>query len=284
MLALILGCIIGIIVLALRSEGLSVVFLDVGQGDAILISQGSQQILIDGGRDGKLLLEKLGAHIPFWDRNIEIVIMTHPDADHIAGLVDGLRAYKVETIIKTDVESDSQVYKTLAGDIEKENAQVIEAVAGEKIKLPKGGELEILYPLAKDIVVDKNETNSASVVAKLSYGKNEFLFTGDLPSEQESMLIGDPLVQNSRENDYLRVLKVGHHGSKYSTSDILLDALKSKDAIISVGAHNTYGHPNQEIIDRLLHRGINTFRTDKSGDIKYSCKNQEINCVISVEK
>lgn len=285
MLALILGCIIGIILLALRREGLSVVFLDVGQGDSILISQGSTQILIDGGRDGRLLLEKLGKHIPFWDRSIETVIMTHPDADHIAGIVELLKTYQIETIIQTDVESDSQIYLALKEGIENENAQIVEAVAGEKIKLPKGGEMDVLYPLTKDVVIDKKETNNASVVTKLIYGRNEFIFTGDLPSEQEGDImkssivpLGDELAQESR------VLKVSHHGSKYASSDGFLDLLKPKDAIISVGAHNQYGHPNQETLDRLLKYHANIVRTDQSGDIIYDCKNQESVCVMTVQK
>lgn len=279
MLLAILGCIVWAAVLfEKRQSGLSVTFFDVGQGDAVLISQGSQQILIDGGRDGSLLLEKLGKAIPFWDRTIETVIATHPDADHIAGLVDVAKAYKIGSVIETDMKSDSQTYKAWEDAIDKEGSERIEALAGEKVILKNGAELDILFPFSEITEVDEKNSNAASVVARLIYGENSFLFTGDLPIEQELELV-DKKTELSSD-----VFKVGHHGSKYSTSEKFLDAVKSKDAIISVGAHNTYGHPNQEITDRLSHRGINILRTDKSGDIGYKCANKESTFAMSVEK
>ncbi len=279
MLLLMLTCIVWIVVLfERRQSGLKVTFFDVGQGDAILISQGSQQVLIDGGRDGSLLLEKLGKAIPFWDRTIETVIATHPDADHIAGLVDAAKAYEIGSVIETNMKSDSQTYRAWEEAIAKEGSEKIEALSGEKIILKDGVELDVFYPFFQITDTDEKNSNAKSVVVRLSFGENSFLFTGDLPSEQESELVDKKMELNSD------VLKISHHGSKYSTSEKFLDVVKSKDAIISVGAHNTYGHPNQEIIDRLLRRGINVLRTDKSGDIEYVCKNKNVNCVLSVEK
>lgn len=279
MLLVILGCVVWAVVLfEHRQFGLSVTFFDVGQGDAILISQGSQQILIDGGRDGNLLLEKLGKAIPFWDRTIETVIATHPDADHIAGLVDVAKAYKIGSVIETYMQSDSQVYRAWEDAIGKEGSERVEALAGEKIILKDGAELSILFPFNNISNADEKNSNATSVVAKLSYGENKFLFTGDLPSEQEAELVDK---KSELSSD---VLKVGHHGSKYSTSEKLLDVVSPKEAIISVGAHNTYGHPNQEIVDRLSHRGINILRTDKSGSIEYKCANKDYSCVLNVEK
>ncbi len=279
MLLVILGCVVWAVVLfEHRQFGLSVTFFDVGQGDAILISQGSQQILIDGGRDGNLLLEKLGKAIPFWDRTIETVIATHPDADHIAGLVDVAKAYKIGSVIETDMKSDSQTYRAWEDMIVKEGSERIEALAGEKIILKDGAEMSILFPFNNISNADEKNSNATSVVAKLSYGENKFLFTGDLPSEQEAELVDKKMELSSD------VLKVGHHGSKYSTSEKFLDVVSPKSAVISVGAHNTYGHPGQEIIDRLLHRGVDILRTDKSGDIGYNCKSKESTCAMSVER
>lgn len=289
MLLAMLVCIVWIVVIfGKKQSGLVVTFFNVGQGDAILISQGSQQILIDGGRDGGILLEKLGRAIPFWDREIEVIIATHPDADHISGLIDVAKAYQIGSVMETDFESDSQTYKSWRDVIMKEGSERIEAEAGEKVILRDGAELDILYPFSNISDVDEKNSNAASVVARLSYGENSFLFTGDLPSEQEEILlkspfapIDDTLAPDSR---LLRVLKVGHHGSKYSTSDALLDAFKPKDAIISVGAHNQYGHPNQETLDRLLRHRANIIRTDASGDIMYKCKNKESACAVFVEE
>lgn len=279
MLLLILACIVWAVVLFERRQlGLKVTFFDVGQGDAILISQGSQQILIDGGRDGSLLLEKLGKAIPFWDRTIETVIATHPDADHIAGLVDVAKSYEIGSVIETNMKSDSQTYRAWEEAIAKEGSERMEALSGEKIILKDNAEVDILYPLSQIDETDEKNSNVQSVAVKLIYGNNSFLFTGDLPGEQESYLIDKKFELKSD------VLKVSHHGSKYSTSEKFLDAVVPKDAIISVGAHNTYGHPNQEIVDRLLYRGINILRTDKSGNIEYKCANKESTCVASVEK
>lgn len=269
-IVLILG---GIIFYQKNNHDLRVIFLDVGQGDAILIEQGSNQMLIDGGRNGKTLLEKLGKYIPFWDRQIEIMVATHPDQDHIGGLIDTLENYKVNAIIKTEAESESRTFKALDELIREENADNIEAEKGVKIKFPAGAEGEIIYPFSSEAAA-LGESNAGSVVLKLTFGENNFLFTGDLPSEKELILIRDSLALNSR------VIKVAHHGSKYSTSEEFLEAVKPEDAIISVGKNNQYGHPALEVIERILKHGIKIFRTDEMGDIIYECKNQNSKCKI----
>lgn len=254
------------------SEQLRVVFINVGQGDSILISQGSQQILIDGGKDGKLLLEKLGKYIPFWDRNIEMVIETHPDADHIGGLIEVFRAYEVDSVMKTKMQSQSQTFKTLEDLIVKENSSIIDAQKGEKIIFGNGAQTEVIFPFDSISDVNAKDTNAASVVVRLDFGENSFLFTGDLPSEQEKIFIENKI------NIKADVLKVGHHGSKYSSSGEFLDAVRPQDAIISVGKNNSYGHPNQEVLQRLLARKINILRTDEEGDIMYKCQNLSTKC------
>lgn len=275
-LLLILAAIIFSIVFFVRKDYLNIYFLNVGQGDSILVSQGSNQLLIDGGKDGKLLLQKLGKYIPFWDRKIEIVVSTHPDQDHIGGLVDVFKAYNIGTVIKTNAKSDSQVFKKLEEEIAAENAQAVEAKKDVSIKFANGAIADILFPINSILEAVDDASNDNSVVIKLTYGENSFLLTGDLPDAQETNLIRDALAKNSLNS---QILKVSHHGSKYASSDEFLAAVKPLDAIISVGKNNSYGHPNQEVLDRLIKKGINIFRTDEIGDIVYKCANAVSQCV-----
>lgn len=269
-LMLVLG---GIILYQKNNQELKVIFLDIGQGDAILISQGSNQMLVDGGKSGKLLLEKLGGYIPFWDRDIEIMLATHPDQDHIGGLVSALKNYNVHKIIKTQAESESQTYQALKNEIEKESAEIIEARKGIKIKFPNGAEAEILYPFGSINSENKKDSNGNSIVAKLNFGENKFLFTGDLPNVQEKELL------ENNVDIKTDILKVAHHGSKYSTSVEFLKSAKPQDAVISVGKNNSYGHPAPEIIQKILKQGIKIWRTDEAGDVIYECKNQISKCL-----
>lgn len=268
--------ILAIILFAIIWQGenapLEVVFSDVGQGDSILISQGSQQLLIDGGKDGKLLLEKLGKHIPFWDRNIEAIIETHPDQDHIGGLIDVVGTYGVGYVLETRMQSESQTFKKLEEEISKNEIEKIEAKKGVKIKFASGDVAEILYPLEPVADINGKDTNMYSVVVKLIVGENEFLFTGDLPTTEENKLLESGVDVSA---DYL---KIAHHGSKYATSDSFLEAVKPKEAIISVGKNNSYGHPNPEVIKRISEQKINIVRTDESGDVVYECKNLKDKC------
>jgi competence protein ComEC len=256
-----------------KSDELKVIFFDVGQGDAILVSQGSYQMLIDGGRDGKLLLNKLGKYIPFWDRNIEVMLATHPDQDHIAGLINVLNFYNVKTIVKTGDQSETQTFKRFQDDIANERAENIEAKRGLAVKFPSGALAEIIYPFSGIGNIQDNQSNSGSVAVKINYGENSFLLTGDLPKEQEKEII------NFGEDIASQVLKVAHHGSKYSTSAEFLEKINPKDAIISVGKDNSYGHPNEETTNLLKEKGINIFRTDEMGDIVYSCR-KDLPCAV----
>lgn len=237
------------------------IFLDVGQGDAILVEQGNQQMLIDGGRNGRLLLEKLGKYVPFWDRQIEVVVETHPDADHIGGLVDVFKNYEIKKVIKTKAESDSQTFQALEEAIKSEMSENIEAVKGIKVVFSDNAFGEVVYPYGSLLNPQSDKTNENSVAIWLVYGENTFLMAGDLPTEQE-------------DNLYLgkiNFLKVSHHGSKYSTSEKFLELIKPDEAVISVGKNNTYGHPSPEVIERLEKNNIKIFRTDESGDIIYDC-------------
>ena len=245
---------------------LKVNFLDVGQGDSAFIETSQMhQILIDGGPDSTLL-GKLAKNMPFWDRTIDLVILTHPEKDHMQGILYALQRYKVDYILWTGVKKSASEYDVWINVLEKQKkmgAKIIIASAGQEIKA--GNVLiDTLYPLQSMEGEDvKNTSNDASVVSKIIFGNNSFLFTGDISSVAEKVLANSYELANLK----LDVLKIAHHGSKYSTSDLFLENIKPKIAVISVGAKNTYGHPTPEVLQRLDNFGIKTLRTDQIGDI-----------------
>lgn len=273
LLLFVLAIIFGLIIFGSNKDFLSVNFLDVEQGDAILISHGKKQILIDGGPSGQKIMEKLGTYVPFWDREIEVILITHPDSDHIEGLVNVLQNYKVDMIIETDVASESAVYAKLQELIKEKNIPKIKGTRNTKIKIGEKNELEILNSEDENAKAQK-ETNSSSIVAKLIVGNEKFLFTGDLPSENEAKLISQNVDLSAN------VLKVGHHGSKYSTSVDFLDKVNPEEAVISVGKNNRYGHPAMETLDRLKNKKINILRTDVMGDIIFECRSLAEKCTL----
>ncbi len=262
----ILALVFGFVSVSAQSQELKVIFLNVGQGDSTLIMQGDKQVLIDGGPDGQVLLEKLGKYVPFWDRKIELIITTHPDQDHIQGLTDVLEKYQVGSVIQNSSESDSQIFKKYKDLLTQKRIDIINAQPGAKAEIGNGAGIEILGPLVEKN--DKKDTNVDSVVAKLTFGKNNFLFTGDAPIGEEGDLL------KSAQDISANVLKVSHHGSKYATSQEFLEKV-----VISVGKNN-YGHPSPEVLDRLEKDKIKIIRTDESGDVEYECINFEEKCQI----
>lgn len=251
-----------------QNKSFQVIFLDIGQGDAILIQDGNNQVLIDGGRNGKDLLERLGHYIPFWDHRIEVMIATHPDSDHIGGLGAVLKNYKVEVVLTNGQVGETEtarLFEKLASERAKEKRVVAN---GGEILLPSGSKIKFLYPLSPLSEESVINTNEGSLVARLEYENFSFLFTGDLAREEQAL--EKPLPVD--------VLKVAHHGSKFSTSDAFLDIIHPKEAVISVGAENTYGHPHQEVLRNLQERGIIYSRTDEEGDIVYKCSKKINTC------
>ncbi|MCX6761942.1 MAG: ComEC/Rec2 family competence protein [Candidatus Moranbacteria bacterium] len=261
-----------------QNQKLQVAFLDVGQGDAILISDGEKQILIDGGPSGTKLMEKLGEYVPFWDRKIDVVIATHPDADHITGLVDVLKNYSVDQVIESGAQSESQVFGALEKIISDKKVEKQIARRGMKVKLSDDAELEVFSPTDAIISGLKDDTNLASIVAKLTYGENSFLFTGDLPLEADSQLISSRLPLSAN------VLKIAHHGSKSATSAQWLELVHPKEAVISVGKDNRYGHPTAEVLSRLQDDKIRILRTDQQGDVVYDCASVKSDCELTTTK
>jgi competence protein ComEC len=251
-------------------QGLTVNFFDVGQGDATFIeTPGGHQILIDGG-PSLAILEKLGKVMPFWDRTIDLIVLSHPEKDHMAGLLEVLKRYKVQNILWTGVLRDTPEYEEWASLIKKERADVFMARAGEKI-VSGAVEMAVLYPyesLENDFLQDSNET---SVVAKLQYGRNSLLFIGDIGQETEKKLsLGSANIDSD-------VLKIAHHGSRFSSSEEFIKKVSPSVALIGVGAQNSYGHPTKEVLDRLHKYGINILRTDINGDIKIVSDGNNIN-------
>lgn len=242
-----------------ESDGLlRVYFLDVGQGDAILIQAGENQVLIDGGPDAKVVQE-LAEVMPLGDRSIDMLVLTHPDADHINGLIEVLERYDVEYVLENFLERhDAPVYVKW-NELKKE-AQVIQAVAGQIINVGEGVYLEILYPIDEN--TRQSKTNNNSIVAKLVYGESELILTGDIEAKVERELVVRGIDIDAD------LLKVPHHGSKTSTTAEFLDAVTPEAVFIQVGAGNRYGHPHPMVLRRLEERGIKVYRTDTMGRVE----------------
>jgi len=245
-----------------ESKALEVDFLDVGQGDAILIkTPDHQRILIDGG-PSNAVLNKLGENLPFFEKEIDLVILTHPHADHLDGLIEVLKRYEVKKILSTGVIHTTPDYLAWLEEIKNQNVPMEITRAGETLDFGGGIKIEIFYP-TEDLVGKQVENlNDTSIVAKLIFGQTSFLFTGDAETEMEEKLI------NGGVDLKADVLKVAHHGSKNATSQNFLEKIQPKFAIISVGADNQFGHPNAMTVKRLENIGAEIFRTDEDGDIK----------------
>ncbi len=247
-----------------RPQDLKVVFFDVGQGDSIFIEtpQG-HQILIDGG-PSSAILEKLAKEMPFYDRTIDLIILTHPEHDHYFGLFEVLKRYEVENILWTGVIRDTAEYQEWINLIEKEGANLLIAEAGQKIILQKDPLIfmEILHPFENLAGQEIKNSNDTSIVTHLFFEDISFLFTGDIIKKVEAKLVEQGVDLDSE------VLKVAHHGSKTSSSLEFLEAVSPEIAVIQVGKDNSYGHPHPEVLANLEQFGIYILRTDIDGDIK----------------
>ncbi len=253
-----------------RPQLLEVHFFDVGQGESIFIETPSrQQILIDGGPDSTIL-EKLGKELPFWDKSLDLIILTHPEQDHMTGLIEVLERYKVDYILWTGIVRDTAAYKkwreAISTEVDDDKAVIKIAQAGQKIILSGShpNSLEILHPFESMEGIRMKNSNDSSIVARLKFGTNTFLFTGDITKKVEWQLVGDVSPDNLR----VTVLKVAHHGSKTSTAPEFIEAVSPEIAIISCGKDNPYGHPHPRVLATLEKFGIRILRTDTDGDIK----------------
>lgn len=253
------------------SSLLKVAFLDVGQGDAIYIeTPNKKQVLIDGGKDSKLIYS-LAKVMPFADRSLDLVIITHRDMDHIGGLPMLLDGYRVEKVIDNGVEGGSEISSSIDEKVKAKLISKETAKDGMKIILDKKKNIyiDILYP---DRDTSNMDSNDGSVVAKLVYGNNSFMFTGDAGLYAENLI-----TWNKTEGDLdIDVLKLGHHGARSSSSILWLEKTSPELAIISAGKGNSYGHPHEETIDRLKELKIPFLSTVDMGTILIKSDGQKI--------
>jgi competence protein ComEC len=255
---------------AAKPKNMSVHFIDVGQGDSIYIkAPNGEDIIIDGGnKDGSDVVTYLKKQKV---DDIEIMIATHPDADHIGGLDEVLAAYKVEQIYAPKVSHTTEAYKDFLNAVKKEKVKIQTAKSGVELKIK-----DVTAKFVAPVKEYGKDLNNWSAVLHVTYGKNTFLFTGDAEEKSEKDMI------NSKQKIKAEVLKVGHHGAKETTTDSFLKTVQPKYAVISVGAKNSYKHPTNEVLNRLKKVKATVYRTDKHGSIVFTSDGKKLS--IKTEK
>ena len=265
-LALILAALGLLVIVQTQSLGkLRLVFCDVGQGDGmLLITPSGKDIVVDGG-PGTKIVDCLGENLPFWDRTIEMVVLTHPQKDHMEGLLSVLSRYKVKMIATTGVENETELFKAWQTAIKAEGARIYTPKAGDRLVLDsvrgQTSSMDVLWPTSEKLEIWKlaglSELNKSSVVLRLEMDGFCAYLTSDIPNE---ILVG--LIDRS-----CQVLKISHHGSKTGTNQEILDSIDPKVAIIQVGK-NSFGHPHKEVLEMLGSKGVKIYRNDINGVIE----------------
>ncbi len=213
------------------------IFCDVGQGDGAVLVKGTFEMVIDTGSAKGRILSCLSDHLPFWDKTIEVIVLSHLDSDHSGGLMAIKKYYKVDQVWGNEQTNYSA--RLNASDSIRSQWFDFEVVSSGQGK----------------------DNNDSSVVGVLTVGDKKIMFTGDASSEVEQRLIWRRLVTGK-----IDVLKVSHHGSATGTSEELLEVVKPKLAVVSVGAKNMFGHPTKVVLDRLKKYGVEIWRTDRQGE------------------
>ncbi|TYQ18098.1 UNVERIFIED_CONTAM: competence protein ComEC [Acetivibrio alkalicellulosi] len=229
-------------------------FIDVGQGDSIFIETPSQNILIDGGNRDDTVINYLKTHDV---KKLDIVISTHPHADHIGGLINVLESIHVDEVIDPGVVHTTKTFEDYLTLIDRKDIKFTEGRRGMKRYLGNGAQIEILAPTNPS----SDHLNNASIVCRVSFGSFSVMLTGDAERESENEMVESTLSLKST------ILKVGHHGSSTSTTKAFLDAVNPEVAVIMCGKDNKYGHPHKETLDKLYTKGIDIYRTDIDGTI-----------------
>jgi competence protein ComEC len=259
---------IALLTLLTRPDGrLHLVVLDVGQGDGILIvAPTGETALVDGGPDPDLLMRRLGERLPFWQRRLDVVVMTHPHEDHVAGLVPALERFQVGTVLEPGREYENPTYPRFVALAHREPGAIFRlARAGDVIALGDAARLAIIYPTDRDAAAPllDADINNASIVMLLESGHFRALLTGDAKAPVEAQLLQRGIIGS------VDVLKVGHHGSESSTIPEMLAVLRPRVGIISCGIGNAYGHPHAITLEHLgAVPGIAIHRTDQDGTVE----------------
>ena len=246
-------------------DQLHVSFLDVGEGDAIFIQKGNQQVLIDGGPGPLAIGLGLSRRMPFWDRTIDLLVLTHPHSDHLAGLVEVLRRYRVGRVLYPPLDYHSPLFDEWSRLITENGIKSTVACAGQQVALGDGAIMEVLNPPVNLLSGSVSDLDNNGIVLHLEDGKVSFLLAADIMRDTEWELVRERAELSST------VLKVAHHGSDTSTTSEFLGVVNPRAAIISCGADNKFGHPDKEVIDRLEQKlgEENIYRTDKYGTIDF---------------
>lgn len=237
-------------------------FLNVGQGDSEYIKfRDGHDILIDGGPDQKVLSE-LGKVMDFGDRRIDLIVLTHPHADHLTGLIDVISRYEVGEVWESGVVYPSSVYDKWQNDLKQKNIADIFVTSNTEKSFNNGAiKFKVLYPLSSEKSLKIDNLNEASVVTQLDDNQISFLFLGDSETTAQTNYLN--------KLQKITVLKVAHHGSKNGTNEDLLKILRPAVAVIEVG-QNTYGHPAPNTIDLLKSYAAQIYRTDQNGTVEIS--------------
>ncbi len=275
------------------SDVLDIVFCDVGQGDAIVFSYQSTQVLVDGGRDEKVLT-CLGKNLPFWDKKLEVVVATHPDADHIGGLTSVFEQYSSNLIITNGAEKQTTDFSDFKSSVSRKSqakTTVLQLHQGDSLSIGHDITVSVLSPqelLSQNTDTQNSSTetqlwdkqpksnslditsNNGSIVLLVEYKKYSMLLTGDLESEGELALLHHGLVTD------VDILKVGHHGSKSSTSQPFLRKVRPEVSVISSGKNNAYHHPAPEIVQLLSQYHSQIYRTDEQGTLHFRTDGEKI--------
>ncbi|MEI6266344.1 MAG: MBL fold metallo-hydrolase [bacterium] len=252
------------------SGGINIHFLSVGQGDAELIQDtAGKNILIDGGPDSTVVGE-LEKYTKFYQRKIDVIILTHPHADHVNGLVDVVEKYQVGHVYLTGVLHTAPEYIKFLSLLKEKNIPTTDIMAGDSLSLSDGATLKFLYPNTKLVGSKVDNLNSTSVVAKIIYGDKSAIFMGDLEDEGQIELM--KLSQDLTAD----ILKVSHHGSKYASNINFLKIVNPKVAIIEVGKNNQFGHPHSTTISNLNSLGVQLYRTDIDSDVNIQMTKTDI--------
>ena len=250
-----------------ENSNFEVHFIDVGQADSALIECDGETMMIDGGNvaDSNVV----AAYLKKEDvTELNYVVCSHAHEDHVGGLSGALSVTKADNIYAPKTEANTKAYKNFKKKAEEQNVEIKHPNVGDEIQLGSST-VEFLGP------VDENgkDLNSTSIVLKITYGNTSFLFTGDAESDEEEEIL------NSGADLKSTVLKVGHHGSRTSTSYPFLREVMPQYAVISVEKGNSYGHPNEETLSKLSDAGVEVYRTDESGDIVMTSDGNSINVV-----